>query len=80
MNQIFSTILQNWNIMRAIRLLLGLLIIAQAFAERNILVGILGASFAGMAIMNVGCCGNGGCSPSKKINNNSNELVYEEVV
>jgi hypothetical protein len=75
-NEIFT----HWTLMRLIRVVLGGMIVVQAFNERNILFGILGLLFAGMAILNVGCCGGGACTTTQNNNKGSNEFSYEEVV
>ena len=80
MNPLLKEITSQWHIMRIIRLMIGIMIIAQAFAGRNVMVGILGVIFTAMALFNVGCCGSNGCIPNKKSRNNPNEFTYEEVV
>lgn len=75
-----KAIVSQWHLMRIIRLMIGLLIIVQAVADRNWMVGALGFLFTSMAIFNVGCCGSNGCSPTKKSISNPNEFIYEEVV
>lgn len=67
--------------MRAIRLLLGMVIIIQAIAERDILIGIAGVLFAGMAIFNLGCCSTAVPNKAAKSSTNSSQdITYEEVV
>lgn len=81
MNSVIEKVSSNWHLMRIIRLIIGIMIIVQAIADRHLLLGILGAIFSSMAIFNVGCCGNNACTPIKKSSNkNSNEFTYEEVV
>lgn len=74
---------RNWNFMRAIRLILGLVILAQGIDASDYLIGALGGLFAAFAIFNVGCSANGGCStfPNPKISNKklTNEVEFEEV-
>lgn len=80
MNELIKQVGSHWHLMRIIRLMIGILIIAQAIADRHLMVGLLGAAFASMAIFNVGCCGSNGCTPTKQTPNNPKEFTYEEVV
>jgi hypothetical protein len=73
-------LLNNWNFFRALRLLLGIIIIVQALMYKDWLFGIAGLFFAGMALFNQGCCGTGACSaPIKKDLTKNKEITYEEV-
>ena len=56
----------NWNLVRFIRLLLGLGIFIQGVFDKDLLRIIIGFLFFGMAIVNVGCCGSNGCSIKTK--------------
>lgn len=74
-------LLNNWNIVRFLRLGIGLAIIVQAIIAKDMLFGLAGLLFTGMALFNAACCGVGGCAtltPSKK--SDSKEISYEEVV
>jgi hypothetical protein len=76
-----DVLLNNWNIVRFLRLGIGLAIIVQAIVAKDILFGFAGLLFTGMALFNAACCGVGGCAtptPSKK--SDSKEISYEEVV
>ena len=55
-------ILQHWNFIRFIRLVLGLGILIQGILYKDPLRIILGLLFGGMAVANIGCLGNSGCS------------------
>ena len=76
-----KTILQGWNFMRIVRLVLGIIIIVQGAMAREAITVILGLLFAGMAVANIGCCGANGCavSPRSSIKNKTKEISYEEV-
>ena len=65
--------------MRLVRLLLGGVIIFQAFAASDVVLGLLGLMFSGMALFNIGCCGASGCSVPVNRKGQSNEINYEEV-
>lgn len=76
-----KTILQCWNFMRSLRLVLGIIILIQGISVGDTLTIILGLLFAGMAIANIGCCGAAGCainygdSTKKQIKEVKNEEV-----
>ncbi len=71
----------NWNFMRFLRLGLGLAILFQAALAANMSMGIAGLLLTLMALLNMGCCGAGGCNvPSNKTTKNTGDISYEEVV
>ncbi|MEJ7829454.1 MAG: hypothetical protein WKF91_14690 [Segetibacter sp.] len=57
-----KTIFNNWNVMRGLRLALGIFALVQAFIQRDITVGLLAGFLLFTAIANVGCCGSYGCA------------------
>lgn len=70
----------NWNFIRLLRLLLGIIIIVQAIINKDWIFGLAGLFFAGMALFNQGCCGTGACyTPIKKEFTKNKEITYEEV-
>lgn len=74
-------ILSNWNVMRFVRLGLGIAIIVQAVIARDWMMGILGILFTTMPVFNIGCCATGGCNaPVKKNTSTSKDISYEELV
>jgi len=74
-------ILNNWNIIRFLRLGIGVAIIVQAIIAADILFGLAGLLFAGMAVFNASCCGGGACAtPPPGKNSGSKDVSYEEVV
>jgi hypothetical protein len=76
-----TTIFSNWNFMRWMRLGLGIAIIGQSIAAREFSMIIIGGLFAGMALLNIGCCGAGACAaPLRKTSSPAKETAYEEVV
>ncbi|UEG50126.1 hypothetical protein LK994_01380 [Ferruginibacter lapsinanis] len=67
--------------MRLIRLIMGIAILVQSMIARDIVFGIAGLVFTGMAVFNIGCCGTAGCSTtSKRSEENKKDVTYEEVV
>ena len=74
-------ILNNWNIIRVLRLGIGLAIIVQALVAADILFGLAGLLFTGMAVFNASCCGSGACATTPPVNKTgSKDVSYEEVV
>lgn len=74
----------GWNFMRAIRLILGLVVIGQGIHAGDYLIAGLGAVFAATAIFNIGCCANAGVcntyvNPRTGAKNQPEEVQYEEV-
>jgi hypothetical protein len=77
-----QAIFSNWNFMRFLRLVLGVIIIIQAVIAKEWAIVVLGVAFTAMPIFNVGCCGAGGCAPNStnKSPENTKDITYEEVV
>jgi len=75
-----QTIFSNWNFLRAMRLLIGLGILAQAVVAKDWLFGLAGIFFTAMPLLNVGCCGVNGCATPVNKKTNNKEISYEEVV
>ena len=74
-------IFSNWNFMRVSRLLIGLGILIQGIVIKDILFGIAGFIFSGLALFNLGCCAVGSCAVAPKKNTeNTKDIPYEEVV
>lgn len=84
LNNMIKTITQNWNLLRLIRLLLGVMIIVQSVGIKDYLFGSIGLLFAVMTLLNIGCCSTGVCSTNlyseKSTNDSKKETTYEEVV
>jgi len=76
-----QTILNDWNFVRWVRLVMGIAIIVQAVVVKDIMFSVIGIALAGMAVFNIGCCGAGNCYTAVKNNADPvKEIVYEEVV
>ncbi len=77
-----QAIFSNWNLMRFLRLALGIAIIVQSVVAKDWTMGIVGALFTVMPVFNIGCCGAGGCAttPQKKTSETTKDITYEEVV
>ncbi len=63
-----KAIINNWSIMRGLRLVLGIASLGQAFIQKDISLGILAAFLLLTAIANIGCCGANGCAVNFKQN------------
>ena len=71
----------NWNIIRFLRLGIGLAIIVQAIVAADLLFGLAGLLFTGMAVFNTSCCGSGACATTLPVSKTgSKDVSYEEVV
>lgn len=75
--QIFS----NWNLMRMIKLVLSIVILFQSVQSHDIMFGFLGGIFLTQTLLNIGCCGVGGCAvPMKKVDSSSiQDVQFEEI-
>lgn len=58
-------ILRNWNFMRMLRLILGILVLIQGISSGDWLFITMGGLFALMPLLNAGCCG-GSCQVNSK--------------
>jgi hypothetical protein len=75
-----TNLLQNWNLMRIIRLVIGGYALIEAYKGQDTLMGLLGFVLVGMAMMNAGCGAQGCGIPIQKSNQKEpEELSYEEV-
>jgi len=62
----FTTLKNNWSIIRVLRLLMGILISIQAYELDNYVLLFLGILFTALPLFNLGC-GSGSCAiPTKK--------------
>lgn len=76
-----KVLMSDWNVMRVIRLALGILVIIQSISEKNYMLTFAGGLFAFLALINVGCCGANGCAVNTRVSKSDlkKEAVYEEV-
>lgn len=73
-----KAILQRWNFMRLLRLVLGVAILAQGVVAKDAITIGLGAAFAGMGLANVGCCSSNNCSINTR-STKTQKVHYEEM-
>jgi len=60
---------------------MGIAILVQAILAKDVVFGIAGLLFSALAVLNIGCCGTGGCSvPTKRTSEATKDITYEEVV
>lgn len=62
--------LKNWNLMRVIRFIIGILIIIQGVQSKDWLFLFAGLFFAALPLFNIGCC-------NSKICNTTTRRVYK---
>ncbi len=74
-----KTILNNWSLMRGLRLAMGIVALVQAVTQKDITLGIIAGFLLLTAIANVGCCGSSGCAVDYKKSKKEKEIFYEEV-
>ena len=74
-----KAILNNWSIMRGLRLLLGIAALVQALIQKDIMLGLLAGFLLLTAIANIECCGANGCAVNFRENRNKKEIIYEEL-
>lgn len=76
-------ITSNWNLFRILRVVLGVFILIQGILAKDTFSMVMGTVFAGMAVMNIGCCGSGGCATDTNFKSEkavTEEVTYEEVL
>jgi len=76
-----SNFFRGWNVIRIIRLLLGVAIIAQSIGSGQWGLMIAGVLFALMPIFNIGCCAGGNCNTivRKAQHTGNSDIIYEEI-
>ena len=72
-------ILQSWNLMRIVRLVLGIAIIVQGITAKDTISVVLGVFLGGTAIAGIGCCGTNGCAISGRSTDKTQRIDYEEL-
>jgi len=72
--------LKTWDLMRVLRLALGIIIIVQGVQAKEWLFVALGGLFSLMPLLNIGCCGASGCNtPVSKSDKKVEDITYEEI-
>ncbi len=76
---------QGWGFMRLFRLGLGVIVLIEAWKNNEILFGLLGGILLFQSLMDVGCCGSGGCdinqvkTKEKSVTLDSKDVTFEEI-
>jgi hypothetical protein len=73
--------LKNWNLVRLLRLGIGISILVQGITAQDWLIALMGMLLSLMPVLNMGCCGTSGCgTPFPKTNATTTERIsYEEI-
>jgi len=71
MNRIF----RDWNLSRIMRLTLGIVFIVLGFISKEHLVIFFGILFLLQGMLNISCCGAGGCSLSE-----NKKQMYKDII
>lgn len=80
MKDLKATLLNNWNFMRWLRLILGAYIGVQAILMRDPLSGLISVFFLYQAVTNTGCCGVNSCEAPLRNSDQEKEVVqFEEI-
>lgn len=77
-----NNLFANWDLMRIVRLGLGLAVIYQGYEAKEWMFAMIGSFFAASALFNVGCCSTNTCSRpnnSRFDEPNTKDVTYEEV-
>ena len=74
-----KAILNNWSVMRGLRLVIGLIALVQSIIQKDIMLGVIAGFLLLTAIANVGCCGSSGCAVNFKNSKKEKEIVYEKL-
>ena len=74
-----KTILNNWSVMRGLRLAIGIIALVQSIIQKDITLSIIAIFLLVTAIANVGCCGSNGCAVNFNTRKKEKEILYEEL-
>lgn len=72
-------IFEGWNLMRLLRLLMGIFILVEGIKSQQTLFIILGVSFSILPLLNIGCCTTGGCSTKAHRLSENEETTFTEI-
>lgn len=75
MNQWFK----SWDLMRLVRLVLGVTLVFQGIDLQQWLLVALGVLFVLMPILNIGCCGTNSCTNTFSKTNKTKETTFTEI-
>lgn len=78
LNNMFKSLISNWNFSRLFRLSLGLLVLVQAIMSKDTLLVFFSLLFVAMPVLNIGCCSTGNCAITAK-KASGEETDFEEI-
>lgn len=73
---------KNWDFIRVIRLILGILMIIQGVHTDDLMFISLGLLFSLMSVFNIGCCTSGKCQIAVRKNTEDNtmeNITFKEI-
>ena len=74
-----KTILNNWTVMRGLRLVIGIIALVQSILQKDITLVVLAGFLLVTVIANVGCCASNGCAVNFNNRKKEKEILYEEL-
>ena len=74
-----KAIVNNWSVMRGLRLTIGLIALVQSIIQKDITISLLAGFLLLTAIANIGCCGSNGCAVNWSNPKKQKEIVNEEL-
>lgn len=79
--EMINTLTGNWNLMRILRMTMGIIALGRGAHTDDLLIGIAGVFLLFMALANIGCSGVGGCgtSPSARKAGADEQVSFETV-
>jgi hypothetical protein len=76
-------IVRGWNFMRWLRLGTGIYALVAAVMQQEWILGFAGVFLSGMALLNIGCCAGGTCTPIPRRNitekDTGGTIQFEEI-
>ena len=82
LEQFKYTLFYNWNVVRIIRIGIGLIALYRAVEANDWLIGILAVLLLSQGLFNWGCCGVSSCAPKRNNQQQADtvkDVEYEEV-
>lgn len=63
--------IQNWDLVRVLRMIMAVSFIGYGISSKDYMLILLGGLFGVQAILNISCCGTGGCAGKGKLKSDS---------
>ena len=74
-----KAILNNWSVMRGLRLLIALIALVQSVIQKDLTLGIIAGFLLLTSIANIGCCGGNGCAVNFGNRKKEKGILYENL-